>query len=106
MRVRYSRRARADLDDIEAYLLERSPLGAANVLRAILASIEIVVDHPYAAERTDDPEVRVKIVPRYGYRIFYGVGGDTIELLHVRHGARQPWPGGSIQASGADDDAG
>jgi len=35
--------------------------------------------------------VRVKVVARYGYKIFYSVGLDSIEVLHVRHGARRPW---------------
>jgi plasmid stabilization system protein ParE len=33
----------------------------------------------------------MKIVGRYHYKIFYSVGADAIEILHVRHGARRPW---------------
>jgi plasmid stabilization system protein ParE len=27
---------------------------------------------------------------RYPYKIFYRVTGDTVEILHIRHAARQP----------------
>ena len=36
----------------------------------------------------------MKVVGRYGYKIFYSVGVDAIEILHVRYGARRPWPPG------------
>lgn len=66
MRVRYRDLALSDLDRIFHYLDERSPASA--------------------------PSVRVKVVSRYGYKIFYSVEADSIEILHVRHGARRPWP--------------
>jgi plasmid stabilization system protein ParE len=47
--------------------------------------------HPLSARETSDPAIRVKIVGRFHYKIFYGVGADEIEILHVRHGARRPW---------------
>ncbi|MBN9021697.1 MAG: hypothetical protein J0H08_06320 [Rhizobiales bacterium] len=28
---------------------------------------------------------------RYPYRIFYRVLGDTVQVLHVHHAAREPW---------------
>jgi toxin ParE1/3/4 len=48
-------------------------------------------EHPLSARETSDPAIRVKIVGRFHYKIFYGVGADEIEILHVRHGARRPW---------------
>jgi plasmid stabilization system protein ParE len=41
--------------------------------------------------QTSDPTIGVKIVGRFHYKIFYSVGADEIEILHVRHGARRPW---------------
>jgi len=40
MNVAYAPRALRDLESIAAYLVERSPSGAANVLAAIKSSIE------------------------------------------------------------------
>jgi len=91
MKVRFREMALADLDEISRYLTSRSPTGARNVLQAIHAAITNVSEHPRSARQTSDPSVRVKIVGRYRYQIFYSVVADSIEILHVRHGARRPW---------------
>ena len=49
MRVRYTPRARNDLIQILAYLIERSPGGAHNVRRAIDRTIELIGEHPTPA---------------------------------------------------------
>jgi plasmid stabilization system protein ParE len=45
MKVRYSPQVRNDLQDIFQYLHDRSPSGAANVMRAIYAGIMRRDDH-------------------------------------------------------------
>jgi toxin ParE1/3/4 len=94
MRVRYTPRARRDIGEIYAYLDERSPSGALNVLAAIYAGVRFVAEQPKASERTDDPNVRVRVIRRYRYKIFYSVAGDAVEILHIRHTSRRPWKGG------------
>jgi toxin ParE1/3/4 len=89
MRVRYTPQARRDIGRIYAYLNKRSPSGALNVS----AAIQFIVERPKASERTDDPKVRVKVVRRYRYKIFYRITEDTVEILHVRHTSRRPWKG-------------
>ena len=91
MKVRYRERALADLEEISAFIGERSPIGTINVLAAIHSAVRDVASNPLASRQTSDPEVRVKIVRRYLYKIFYTVGDGEIEILHVRHGARRPW---------------
>jgi plasmid stabilization system protein ParE len=91
MRVLFRETALADLDEISRYLSQRSPTGARNVVQAIHAAIAHVAEYPRSARRTSDPTVRVKIVGRYRYQIFYSVEGGSIEVLHIRHGARRPW---------------
>ena len=91
MRVRYSPRARSDIEGIWRYIEERNPGGAANVLRAIYAGVQFISEYPESSERTDDLSVRVRVVKRYRYRIFYQIIDDTIEILHVRHTSRRPW---------------
>ena len=72
---------------------ERSPSGARNVLRAIYASIQLIAEQPLSYQRTDDPSIRVHVVHRYRYKIFYSVTGDMVEIIHVRHTSRRPWTG-------------
>jgi plasmid stabilization system protein ParE len=92
MNIRYRARALADLDDIFLYLNERSPTGARKVLHAIAAAIDEIGGHPLASPRTSDVDIRVKILGRYRYKIFYSVVGDEfVEIIHVRHAARRPW---------------
>jgi plasmid stabilization system protein ParE len=91
MRVRYRELALSDLDRIFRFLDERNPVAARKVAAAIRTAIDDVAQRPLSARGTSDPSVRVKVVGRYGYKIFYCVGTDAIEILHVRHGARRPW---------------
>jgi toxin ParE1/3/4 len=93
MKVQYRAQALADIDAIHRYLEERNPAGARNVLRAIYASIQLIATRPLSYQRTDDPAIRVHIVRRYRYRIFYNVTGDTVEIIHVRHTSRSTWKG-------------
>ena len=92
MKVRYRARALADLEEISEFLHPRSPTGARNVLRAIYEAIGEIAEHPLAWPGTSDPDVRVKILGRYRYKIFYSIeGGQFVDILHVRHTARRPW---------------
>jgi plasmid stabilization system protein ParE len=93
MRLRYRAQALADIDAIHRYLEERSPAGARNVLRAIYASTQLIAEQPLSYQRTDDPDIRVHVVQRYRYKIFYSAGGDAVEIIHVRHTSRRPWTG-------------
>jgi hypothetical protein len=43
---------------------------------------------------TSDPDIRVKIVGRYGYKSFMAPEAARSRFLHVRHGARRPWSTG------------
>ncbi len=96
MIVRYSPRATRDLEAIREYLEKRSPRGAFNALTAIYAAVEFVRRHPVAAQLTNVPEVRAKIVHRYRFKIFYRIveTDNAIEIVHVRHTSRRAWSGG------------
>lgn len=91
MKVRYRALALADIENIFAYLNERSPGGARNVLRAIRDAVAEITAYPQSGLQTSAGDIRVKILGRYRYKIFYSVGKDAIEIIHVRHAARRPW---------------
>jgi toxin ParE1/3/4 len=95
MKVRYSRRASNDLASIHDYLSGRSPTGAARVLTAIYAAIEFIRRNPHAAEKTNIPDVRVRTVRKYRFKVFYRMMEESaaIEVVHVRHTSRRPWQG-------------
>ncbi|HEX4111735.1 MAG TPA: type II toxin-antitoxin system RelE/ParE family toxin [Stellaceae bacterium] len=89
MKIRYTPRARNDIDDIYDYIAQQSPGGARRVLQALLDGVAFAAKFPEASVRTENPAVRVKTVLRYRYRIFYRVSGETVEILHVRHASRR-----------------
>jgi toxin ParE1/3/4 len=91
MKVVYRELALADLDQIFRYLDARSPAGARAVAAAIHTAINSLAENPLGSRATSDPQIRIKVVGRYGYKIFYSVGNEAVEIMHVRHGARRPW---------------
>jgi len=92
MRVRYTPEAFADRERIFAYLRDRSPSGARNVMASIREAARQLRDQPYSGYKTNDT-VRVKFLVRYPYKIFYRVRGDVVEIVHIRHTSRRPWAG-------------
>ena len=92
MKVLWTEDALRDLDDIAAYLLEHHPAIAAKVGARIESAVAWIARWPEGARRASGHhDVRVFFLGRYPYRIFYRVIGDTVEVLHVHHAAREPW---------------
>jgi plasmid stabilization system protein ParE len=89
--VRFTRRAENDLVEILDYLELLSPRGARKVAATLREAIGAVSDHARSGKRTGKPAILAKIVPRYPYKIFYRLGDDSIDILHIRHAARRPW---------------
>jgi plasmid stabilization system protein ParE len=67
MKLRFSPRAKRDIDEISEYLNERSPGGARNVLQHIYLALQFIALHPEASQKTEDAAVCVKIVSRNRY---------------------------------------
>ena len=93
MRVRYAPEAFADRERIFEYLRERSPSGARNVMASIRDAVKLLRDQPYSGYKTDDPDVRVRFIIRYPYKIFYRVRANVVEIVHIRHTSRRHWTG-------------
>ncbi len=90
MRVRYTRRAQADLDAIFAYLDARSPAGALSVKVTIEHRIAMLADFPHIAPTTDVPGVYELTILRYPYKVYFEISGSEVWILHIRHAARRP----------------
>jgi plasmid stabilization system protein ParE len=88
--IRFDARALADLIEIRNYLVERSPSGAERVRLHLVDTIDRLADFPFLGRATDEPGIRVMVLTRYPYLVFYAVIGDEVVILHVRHGAREP----------------
>jgi len=90
-KIIWSDAAIADLQDIWAYIAQHSEEAATRVGRRILAHVRVLADFPFigpAYPRGSKGTLRqIAVRP---YRIFYDVSeqSQTVEVLHVRHGAR------------------
>jgi toxin ParE1/3/4 len=92
MKVVYTEDALRDLGAIADWLILHYPAVAPNVERRIRTVVAHIAQWPESSRRAASrPDVRVAPLGRYPYRIFYRVSGDTVEILHIHHAARQPW---------------
>lgn len=89
MIVTLTAEAEADLEQIASYVAEQSPRSALKLVRELRERCESLLDAPRG----------YPLVPRYerfGVRrrpfgrflIFYRIGEDRIEVIHILHGAR------------------
>jgi toxin ParE1/3/4 len=94
MKVEYSKRALVDLRRIaEYYATVDDPRVADAVAAAIRQLIDRITQHPASGRPVvQRPGVRVILLPRHRYKIFYRANGDTIRIVHIRHTSRRPWP--------------
>ncbi len=88
LKIRFSIRAIADLDEIRAYLVPRSPMGADRIRAQIDLTIDGLAEMPGIGRRTHLRGIRSAVVKRYPYIVYYRVADGEILILHIRHGAR------------------
>ncbi len=88
MKLRYTPEAFSDRKRILEYVRGRTPGGARSVAASIREAVTQLGEHPQSGYQTDNPDVRVKFVIRYPYKIFYRVR-DAVEILHIWHTARR-----------------
>jgi toxin ParE1/3/4 len=90
MRLRYSRGALADLEEIFSYIARDNPRAAARLVQRIEDIAALIAKHPYIGVVARKPFLRVFPIGRY--LIVYEVGLDEVIIQYVRHSARQrPW---------------
>ena len=93
-RVRFYEDVLQDLDEISAYVGTENPRASVRFLEAAQAAFEQIAKMPGLGALRDygNPALvglRVLIVPGFGkYGIYYLTTADTVEILHVLHGAR------------------
>ncbi len=90
MKLVVSRLARAELDDILAYIGERSPAGAAHIEARLRRAFDHIASRPEAAERVAQrPGVRRFPLVRYPYVVYCEIGANEVTILRILHGARR-----------------
>jgi toxin ParE1/3/4 len=90
VKPRYTLRGAAELDEILAYIEQRSPQGARHVQARIQAIINLLLQYPHAGQPTSKGRLRRVVASPYPYLIFYEAAGDEIIIHAVRHASRKP----------------
>ena len=92
MRVVYSKRALADLEQIAGYYVAHaSRTIAESIGRQLRSVIDRIARNPESAPRVSQrSQVRAATVVRYPFRIFYRVNDASIDILHIRHTSWRP----------------
>ena len=91
MRVRYTPRARDDLQAIIDYLSNQSLPGARNVKRSLEATIKLIGNFPDSGRLAGEDGVRVLPLGRYPYLVYWIVEAGEAWIVHIRDGRRLPW---------------
>jgi toxin ParE1/3/4 len=95
MKVRFSRRAQADLEALYSYLDEHAPTAAQAIKDLIERRLSLLAEFPHMAPKTEMPGVYELSLVRYPYQIYYEIADEEISILHVRDARRRPWDGGT-----------
>jgi plasmid stabilization system protein ParE len=98
MKLRYTERAIADLEDIQTYIAQDDPTAAVRVGGRIRAAIELLEDFPNLGRASRISRTRVLLVARTPYAVYYSVKRSLREvaILHIRHGRRRPVRSGEL----------
>ncbi len=86
-RVVWSLRALRDLEEIQGYIGQFAPLAAQRFAVRLVTTAEGLAQQPLRGRPIAGGRRELTIVPPYLIR--YRVGGETVEILTIRHGARQ-----------------
>ena len=98
MRLRYTERAAADLEDIQSYIAEHDPAAASAMGRRIKEAIELLSDFPMLGRPGRIGKARVLQVARTPYAVYYTVrkrAGEVV-VAHIRHGRRRSLKRGEL----------
>ncbi len=81
--------AEADLDDAYNYLESRRVGLGFDLLEELAQLLSSIEDNPFLFQKIFK-EKRRAIIQRFGYNIIYIINGDTIYILAIIHGSRNP----------------
>ena len=87
-RFRFSRRARADIEEIGDFIARENPARAAAFIAGLRTHCRGLVDFPEAAPLRPEIGEGVRLAVHGRYLILYVVHPDLVEIRRVVHGAR------------------
>lgn len=91
MRVRWLRRALANMDAEAEYIAEDNPAAAGRVVLRILRAVDLLRKNPAMGRAGRVAGTRELVIAGTPYIVSYRVRGEALEILRVFHAARK-WP--------------
>ncbi|HYL85507.1 MAG TPA: type II toxin-antitoxin system RelE/ParE family toxin [Candidatus Angelobacter sp.] len=91
MRVRWLRRALANLDAEAEHIAKDDPAAAGRVVLNILRAVDLLKRNPALGRAGRVAGTRELVVTGTPYIVPYRVRGEAVEILRVFHAARK-WP--------------
>ena len=91
MKLRWTRPALRDLEDIHAFIAERDPAAALRTARLLRAQAEGLTAHPLMGRAGRIAGTRELVVAGLPFVIAYRVTDTIVDVLAIRHGKRE-WP--------------
>lgn len=91
VRVRWTRKALANLDAEAAYIAQDNPQAARAVVERIQEAVSLLANHPALGRPGRVPGTRELVIPDTPYILPYRVRGKGVEILRILHTARK-WP--------------
>lgn len=89
LKLRYSPRARREIDGILSHIRRSSPYGASSVAARLEELIARIRVFPDLGRKTEVNGVRQINANPYPYVIIYRTSEEMIEIVTVRHSARE-----------------
>lgn len=92
MKLHLTEQAANQIAEINAYLMQRSPVGARNVQQALDATLTRLTVFPGLGRRQRTAGLRKVGVGRYPYNVYYLVDeqAEEVVIIAVRHTSRAP----------------
>ena len=104
MNVEITAFADANLEEIYLRIREDSPSRAAEWRKGLVKAAQTLDRFPKRCPLAPEsgPEIEIRQLVYGAYRVLFTVAKDTVFVLHIRHGARQPLRSGATPP--AEDD--
>jgi plasmid stabilization system protein ParE len=92
MKLRFTPRAIANIEEIADYIHARNPAAARRVRAAIFDSLQNLILFPYVGRLQKAHGIRKFLTRKYVYIVYYAVdeSAQEIVILNVKHPARRP----------------
>lgn len=90
MALRFTTQAFNDLNELDAFLSDKSPQGLSHVLSALKKTFQLIQENAALGRPTARKGVRIAIEPVYKYVIPYYDDGADLWILRVYHARRAP----------------